>query len=600
MTHRKHWNINDIPFQRKIMLSFLLILLLPMTFVITYTYQRFVYGEQMRIEQQLQREFALLTEETGEKLLSAEETAKKVAANPMLSSYFNNYEHSALDNVQFAHQYFSTFVDWLESFSNLDVGLHFYTRNRSLFENKYVSCISADDSVRLQALIAAEDDAAPCWRSGASWPQKRFPIDAQTERQITFYSPMVSDNFFHSETVVALSLPYSELFDVLRTIDPEMLVLMRDSSKNVLFSRIPASMALDADTISDSVAALDQERYLYAETSFERYGLELLCLYPRQLARSNLLRVFLLFMLCILALVGLFVAGTYLISRSLTRRLTIITNTMRSVGDTGLDVRTEIDGRDEIGQLAHDFNKMMQRIRTLNEMTCRAEVLRRDATIKAMESEMDPHFLFNALQTISMMAEIKGELDISDAITSLGAIVRYNLSHGDDVIPLAQELEHVRTYCALQNLILNDRLRLETDVPQEFLPHRLPRMLLGPLVENCVLHGFRDFPGECRIRITLRSEPACLRLLVQDNGNGIAPARLAKLRAYLEEDWAAPTDLETSGNGLALRNVHQRIRLKYGESYGLTLRSTLHEGTCVCIALPPVDGGSTKPGGVLS
>lgn len=600
MKHRKHWNINDIPFQRKIMLSFLLILLLPMTFVITYTYQRFVYGEQMRIEQQLQREFALLAEETGEKLLSAEETAKKVAANPMLSNYFNNYEHSALDNVQFAHQYFSTFVDWLESFSNLDVGLHFYTRNRSLFENKYVSCISADDSVQLQALIAAEDDAAPCWRSGASWPQKRFPIDAQTEQQITFYSPMVSDNFFHSETVVALSLPYSELFDVLRTIDPEMLVLMRDSSKNVLFSRVPASMALDADTLSDSVAALDRERYLYTETSFERYGLELLCLYPRQLARSNLLRVFLLFMLCILALVGLFVAGTYLISRSLTRRLTIITNTMRSVGDTGLDVRTEIDGRDEIGQLAHDFNKMMQRIRTLNEMTCRAEVLRRDATIKAMESEMDPHFLFNALQTISMMAEIKGELDISDAITSLGAIVRYNLSHGDDVIPLAQELEHVRTYCALQNLILNDRLRLETDVPQEFLPHRLPRMLLGPLVENCVLHGFRDFPGECRIRITLRSEPACLRLLVQDNGNGIAPVRLAKLRAYLEEDWDAPTDLETSGNGLALRNVHQRIRLKYGESYGLTLRSTLHEGTCVCIALPPVDGGSTKPGGVLS
>lgn len=595
MESKRKRSIHDVPFQQKIMSSFLLILLLPMVLIVNYTHHRFVYGEQSRIEEQFDKDSALMFDEIEAKLSGMEQTVEKVSTNPTLSNYFTNFEQTAIDNVLFAHQYFSTFVDWLEGFSNLDVDLHFYTRNGSLFENKYISKISDQDATALQSWMLSNEAAGNRhWYTGKSWPQKRFPIAAETGQQLSVYSQMVPKNFFHPETVVVLTVSYAELFDGLQDINPNIQLQMRNTQGDILYTQCEDSTVpiLHADGTAD----IGENSFLYRSLDLDPYGLKITSFYPRQLALNNARSVFWLFLISMIALIGFFVLITYFISRSLSRRLTIITNTMRDVGSSGLDVRVQIEGNDEVGQLAQDFNKMMDRICALNEITYRAEVLRRDATIKALESEIDPHFLFNALQTIGMMAEIKGDLDIADAITSLGAIVRYNLSHGSEMIPLSQEIEHVRTYCTLQNLILNNRLRLTVSIPEAFLEYQMPRMLLSPLVENCILHGFRNFTGECHIGISLQSDSRQLRLLVEDNGNGIDPDHMEKLKAYLDEAWNAPAAFDTSGNGIALKNVHQRIRLKYGAPYGLTLESQVGTGTRVSILLPLTGSGTDHQG----
>lgn len=590
MKHHSKHSIHDIPFQRKIMLSFLLILLLPMIFIVNYTYHRFVYGEQVRTEEQFHKDSSLIFDRIDEQLSDIEVVAEKIASNPVISNYFNNYEQSPIDNVLFAHQYFSTFVDWLENFSAVDLDIHFYTRNESLFESKYVSIMNSVDSSELQQWMQLESgDTTLYWRVGETWPAKRFPLGQQTDQQMSFYTKVVPSNFFHPETFLALTVTYAELFKDIQTINPAIRIQMNDLNGNVLFSSnsSPVTPAeIEATQNADNLISISGQEYLLQQVRYTQYGLEFFCFYPQQLINNNSQQIFLLFLICLLALIGFFVLITYLISRSLSHRLLLIADTMHSVGENGLNIRVPVIGRDEIGQLAADFNKMMDQICVLNEMTYQAELLRKDATIKALESEIDPHFLFNALQTIGMMAEIKDELAIADAISSLGAVVRYNLSHGNEIIPLEQELEHIQTYCALQNLILNDRLRLQINIPTEFRSYKLLRMCLTPLVENCILHGFRDFSGICQISISLQTAGQQLRIIVRDNGNGIEEAQLMQIQAHLNEPWDMAPRFETSGNGIALKNVHQRIRLKYGMPYGLEINSCVHQGTWSCVTLP--------------
>lgn len=208
--------------------------------------------------------------------------------------------------------------------------------------------------------------------------------------------------------------------------------------------------------------------------------------------------------------------------------------------------------------------------------------LRRMTELKLLEYQINPHFLYNSLDSINWMAQRAGHEDISSMATTLARFFRLGLSKGANVYRLKDELEHVECFLIICRIRFGDTFSYEIHVAPDLREVRTLKILLQPLVENTFKHGFVRLQRPGKLRIEARAEADGLVLEVADNGNGVAADRLAHLNALL--DLASVDEVSQDGYGLA--NLQLRIRLHCGPRYGLKLASLPGEGTTVRVLLP--------------
>ncbi len=232
------------------------------------------------------------------------------------------------------------------------------------------------------------------------------------------------------------------------------------------------------------------------------------------------------------------------------------------------------DRKDELGYLHRSFDEMAVDFRRLVEDNYLKQLSVKDAQIKALQAQINPHFLFNVLQTIHWRAKAAGQEDISQITEALGKILRYTLKEQGAVVPLKKELEIARYYVYLQKCRYRDRLHVKFDVPDTFLGSPIPSMGLQTLLENSIKYALESMLGPCWIRVCTREEDGKIILSVEDNGPGIDASVLER---------PEPGDGNTTRIGL--KNLRQRILLLFGESYGIQVCNTGH-GTKVELTLP--------------
>lgn len=282
------------------------------------------------------------------------------------------------------------------------------------------------------------------------------------------------------------------------------------------------------------------------------------------------------------------------IVHSVTQPLSRLSQRMRCV-----DLKSDWQGFDypyhnEIGALAQSFNSMLAHIRMLleeqekyiaqlkdeKERVRVEQQLKRRAELKALQAQINPHFLYNTLDSIRWKAERAGAQDISRMTTALATLFRIGLSRGREIISVEQEAQHVGSYLQIQKLRYGDKLsytmELAPDIPQLYTV----KLILQPLVENAIYHGVKESKTPGVIAISGRRVGGVLELCVTDNGPGIPPERLAILQADLARG------LSVSGEGYGIFNVNERIRLYFGAEYGLTLESEYGCGTAATVRLP--------------
>jgi two-component system sensor histidine kinase YesM len=296
------------------------------------------------------------------------------------------------------------------------------------------------------------------------------------------------------------------------------------------------------------------------------------------LAGANYLRAFILSVAVLCILAGALCA-TLVLGR-LTRPLRQLRGAMRRVEARDLTTRIVAPSEDEVGQLAHGFNTMLDELRRLVDDVLRAQLHEREAELHALQNQINPHFLYNTLESINMMALTHGDRDISRMVTSLGRLLRLTLSSAEALIPLDAELEHVRHYLVVQRMRYGDRLSMTVDVDPALLGCIVPKLTLQPLVENALYHGLEPRPGAGRVVVRGCRVGDDLALTIEDDGAGMDAARLATVRAQLEEE--APRDRRSIG----LANVHKRLKLYCGPAYGLSIASAPGKGTRVTLTLP--------------
>ncbi|QJC53154.1 sensor histidine kinase [Paenibacillus albicereus] len=261
---------------------------------------------------------------------------------------------------------------------------------------------------------------------------------------------------------------------------------------------------------------------------------------------------------------------------------------MRSVERGDLSQRFPAAGRDEVGALGQSFNEMTAKLSELGYLLYETEIREKDAQIAALQSKINPHFLYNTLGSISMYAEVEGSREIVTMANSLSRLLRYSLSGRKERVSLGDELGHVRGYMSIQQMRYEERIKFTLQADPALLGCEVIPLLVQPLVENAINHAIDKGAGEGRIVLTAAAEGQTLVIAVADDGIGMAGEALEALREHLRHTRELGG---SSGNGLL--NVHRRLVLRYGQEYGLQLESMPYRGFRAALRLPllPLDTG---------
>ncbi|WP_058303151.1 sensor histidine kinase [Gorillibacterium timonense] len=290
---------------------------------------------------------------------------------------------------------------------------------------------------------------------------------------------------------------------------------------------------------------------------------------------------------------GLATLLIYLFASLLSNRLLKLNKSLNKVAMGDFHSTLAIDGSDEIGLLAKQFNfmvtnisRLMDEVRESNEQRNQLLLHQKEIKLKMLASQINPHFLFNSLESIRMRLHMSGETEVATIVRLLGKLIRKNLEIGAKDIPLEDEFEIIRCYLEIQKFRYgNDRLSYRLDIDTDGELVRIPPLIIQPLVENAVIHGLEEIEKGGEITLTAKVESGWLHVEVEDNGIGFTSDRLQDIMRAMDES----EDREE--HRIGLRNVHQRLILTYGERSGLTIDSEPGRGTRIYFSLPI--GGKT-------
>ena len=275
-------------------------------------------------------------------------------------------------------------------------------------------------------------------------------------------------------------------------------------------------------------------------------------------------------LICIFAAV----LAYFITSGMVSSRIERLTHFMQEVQEGSMDMQMESDDRDEIGMLYRGFGSMMKRIRTLINEVYLSKITQKEAELKALQAQINPHFLYNTLSLINWKALAAGEEDISRMTLALSTFYRTALNRGRNVLQVETELNNTRAYLEIQSMLHDGDFDYEIEAQTEILQCESLNLILQPLVENAIHHGIEE-KTDGRGKITVRGwkEDNCVWFMVEDNGVGM-------------EQEVADKILTMESKGYGVRNVDERIRLCYGEKYAMKVESVVGKGTKMTIHFP--------------
>jgi len=274
----------------------------------------------------------------------------------------------------------------------------------------------------------------------------------------------------------------------------------------------------------------------------------------------------------VVLIIAYFVAG--LISNPIKR----LERTMKMVEKGVFQEHRDYSGAEEVRQLSKRFNLMVGRIHQLMGRIIEEQELKRKKELDILQAQIHPHFLYNTLNAVMRLAGSGRTDEVVTTISSLSKFFRISLSKGKQVITVQEELEHARHYLIIQQIRFRNAFTYELIADEEVLRCQTLKLIVQPIVENAIVHGFQSAVDQGHIVIKAEIRQEELLFTIQDNGVGIPPKRLQAIQEGQADS--------SEGSGVGLHNVHERLRLYYGNGYGIEIDSEPDEGTCVTLRLP--------------
>ncbi len=591
-----HYFLHDMKFKNKFMIANLILVLVPMLLVFVFLYGRLsniITTNTIESEQALVTQTAETLEATANQLKLS---MNSIASNPFLSEATytpNAYDYlAAQQNSQEAREFFSIINSLIDHEFITAIKIYIPAQEEIHFSNTSVSnVVSSIDTVQRSywhGIFAGSPDTISLFCPSFYLTN----MEINTLGSLAYIQKFVNVAAPGEEYYIAIYFSSDYLQNILHgnlTSTNSVYYLINSRNSFVTFSdRILAgTYFMRYEAIPDAVGSTERftttkilDEYLYmGYREIKNTDWRLVSVIPvnnvlsesKQVLTTTVLLYFLFVILaCLTAL---------LLSGSLAKRLSLVVDKINQNRDKALVKLEDDTDKDEIGQLVFHYNAMADRINQLmKEQTETAEKLK-VSEVKALQAQINPHFLYNMLDMINWLAQSGKQKEVSLAVQTLSKFYKLTLSKKNIMTSIREELKHVELYVELQNMRYEDKISFIIDVPDEMMDYEIPKLVLQPIVENSIQHGiFEKESKEGTIVIMAWMEGTDIVFIVSDNGMGI-PSE--KLPAILDG-----TDNSGTGSNIGIYNTHLRLQLLYGDSYGLHFESTYGQGTDVQIKLP--------------
>jgi len=361
------------------------------------------------------------------------------------------------------------------------------------------------------------------------------------------------------------------------TINNNILIKTNESKQNLLKECTNNhSWIKDAKTNSEYICVLNKSDFTKIQVSN---------VIPKKVVYQEIIEFDILLITLIILFVIISLILSYFTSNHLIKPLTVLKKQIKGIyKETKYDnVPSEKDN--EVRILSKAYNHMLSEIKDLVKKTYELNQRAAESEYKALQSKMDPHFLFNTLETISMTAIKNNQLEISDMLTDLAKLIRYRLKSDEQLVTIEDELAFCKIYISLMKHRMQKDLSVDFHIDNSLNKKRIPKYMLQPLIENSVIHG----KGEKHLFVSIEivRKGGCIVFNIEDNGIGISKKRQSEIFSHLKKkENQINNELRKRGVGIALVNILKRIKLIYGENAELTIESELGKGTIVTIIIP--------------
>jgi len=318
--------------------------------------------------------------------------------------------------------------------------------------------------------------------------------------------------------------------------------------------------------------------------TYKRYGWKLVSCIPlndMHLFKKTFNQIILAFLLVfIMANIVL----SLMVSRVLNKPLKKILDAITQIREGDFNISIDYQNKDEIGIIANNLKNMAGNIDSLIKENYVIKLREQEAEIRSLQAQINPHFLYNTLDTISWKVLLMGGDDISRVINALGEILRYNIRQSTKIVSLKEELQQIENYLFIQKVRYEDRFRIEYDIEEKSLGMQIHKLIIQPIIENAIQHGLEDKQNGGVLHISTEIRGDDLRICIFDNGKGIQEERISRiLRSSIPEH---PYE---RNNHIGIYNVHKRIQHYYGQKYGITIESAVGYFTKVIITIPAIE-----------
>ncbi|MGG4345863.1 cache domain-containing sensor histidine kinase [Paenibacillus lautus] len=562
--------------RHKFFFIFLIVIILPFSLLIYYSYSSTRSTITEHTYKALGGSLAQINTNVEKRLEYYNQLANILYMDAQLRNYLSTDYEQAYYYLD-AFQYINRTLPSLMTLNANILGITIYTGNHTLYsDGQYVKYTEElPPAMEEQVLDAAGNTVyfhSEDFRTGDAYItiarslsyfslQHPYGILTMDINDNEFYSLIKMENYNKSVYII------DEFGGVISTGDQNL-------QSNQLFDVFPIQERMTQDAGSFDIKINGQERFFTYKKLSNGWSTVITVPYDELLANANQATKNVIWFSALA--IGIAILLLYFTTKVMTKRIEVLLQQIRKVerGDFRLSIKPM--GHDEIGQVSFAFNKMASTIQSLIHDVYVKEIARKESELNTLQAQINPHFLYNTLSSISSLAIKEGAMQVYQMVNYLAKYYRVSLNKGKRIILLEQEINLVKNYVAIQKIRFRDKLHMHYDLDEQLFGNTTIKLILQPFIENCINHAIGDEAG-ININVKLGQEGDDILLQVIDDGIGMTPEQL---------DHALNKSDNLSGYGV--KNVDDRIKLTYGEEYGVSIFSRLGIGTAVTIRIPVI------------
>lgn len=404
-----------------------------------------------------------------------------------------------------------------------------------------------------------------------------------------FYLTRLLDYYRFGDVRNVLKMKINEkfIFRVISETDDKNYMMILDNDNRIVSSKNKEEIGLNAYTVIENYngkfedGQRDTARYngnpMLVSCLSGKWGWKVLYLVSAEEIKKEALQriqdVIMFAGVCVLISI---VLANMISRRMITNRVNILIGAVKRMQKGIFGEEVVLEGKDEIGELAKAFSKMSVKVDVLIKENYQKEIMRKNTELNTLQEQINPHFLYNALSSISLLAIRSGNEQIWHMTQNLAEFYRTSLNKGKNVVTIGGEINLLKSYLAIQQVRFGEALEVAFDVPAELMKYETIKLVLQPIVENAIHHGMRDDGSVLHINISLREKKEALEWSVEDDGVGIEKEKMNELNSQIRH----------AESGFGMKNVVTRIQMQYGKEYGVKIYSKIEKGTKIIITLP--------------